>query len=156
MWFLIPVALVAAGIGWGVSKVLDKPPPLDAAPPGGTKPGAPAGAPPATANAAAALAAAKVQAEQAAAAALNAMGIPGLPAAPLPGTGRVDGHGTGVLIEDNTLRPATSNPADPMAAAASAANHMQDEIIKALNTPEGDRTPEQLALLIGVASLPTL
>ncbi len=175
MWLLvIPALAIAAGFGWGVSKVLNKEPPLDAKPPGTPQPGASlpnAGAglglpgSNASANAAAALAAAKVQAEQAAAAALAAAGLaPGL-GFPIPGNPntKVDGHGTGLQVEDPSLiRPPaipggqpTSSTGD-FAAAAAAANKMQDEIIIALNTPEGDRTPEQLALLIGVASLPTL
>jgi hypothetical protein len=48
------------------------------------------------------------------------------------------------------------NPEAATVAAAQAAEILKSEMITALNTPEGDRTPEQTALLLGLGSLPTL
>ncbi len=48
-----------------------------------------------------------------------------------------------------------NNPAAAVQQAAIAAEVAKQEIIAALNTPETDRTPEQAALLSGLASLPT-
>jgi len=120
----------------------------------------------------------------------------------VPGTGTIDGHGTGVLEPGAAMPPLASIPGtgilgpipqpDPIAAAAAAAKVAQQkaqeqaaaaaaaqiaaqqnpnatvaqaalaaetlklQMIDALNTPAGDRTPEQLALLSGLASLPVL
>ena len=48
------------------------------------------------------------------------------------------------------------NPDSTVATATKAAEAVRIQIINALNTPEGDRTPEQLALLSSVAALPVL
>ncbi len=117
-------------------------------------------------------------------------GVPAPPTGPavpglglgLPGTGNVDGHGTGSIdLAPNALDAAAAaqkvmneiaakqaaalaaqqiaqqqGPGGDVAAAAQAAEAIRIQIINALNTPEGDRTPEQLALLSSVAGLPVL
>jgi len=92
------------------------------------------------------------------------------------GLGTVDGHGTGVLQDPSG--PVAGVPLDPQLAAfaqqaaqqiaaqqnpgastaqtAAAAEVLRQQIIAAMNTPQADRTPEEAALLSGVASLPTL
>ncbi len=67
----------------------------------------------------------------------------------IPGTGQVDGKGTGVIPE-----AFAKSPGGVDAAAIAAAENMRMDIVNALNTAEGDRTPEQLALLGFVASVP--
>ena len=90
----------------------------------------------------------------------------------LPGaTPTVDGHGTGVLFTTTDKatqeqeaakaaaelvakqnQPSASSPEGT--AAGLAAEAMKNQIITALNTPQTDRTPEQLALLNSVSALP--
>lgn len=96
-----------------------------------------------------------------------------------PGTGVFDGHGTGVSDQLPTLAQAAQQAAAQQAAAqlaaaaaqqagtkkptvptvadaATAAEDMKNRILAAMNTPEGDRSPEQLALLQNLAGLPVL
>ena len=87
--------------------------------------------------------------------------VPSVIPSTIPGVPVIDGHGTGVIPDFPGGRPSglplPSAPRDPiMEAAKKAANDLQMQIVNALNTKETDRTPEQLALLAGVASLPTL
>lgn len=85
----------------------------------------------------------------------------------LPRAGTVDGHGTGLLTpQADPIAAAAAaaaahlaalqSPGASTAAAAAAAEATRMQIITALNTAEGDRTPEQLALLSSIASLPVL
>ena len=98
----------------------------------------------------------------------------------VPGLGTIDGHGTGVVAGVPVPPVAGLDPNDPnaaailaaatkaaqqiqqqqdpnatTAAAAAAAESIKQQLIAAMNTPATDRTPEQLALLGGLASLPT-
>ncbi len=110
--------------------------------------------------------------------------VAGVPVPPggtaVPGLGTVDGHGTGSLDGDSIAAAAAAalaaqnlasqkaaadaaariaqqqNPGAAGAAAGAAAEAVRIQLITALNTPETDRTPEQLALLDSLASLPTL
>lgn len=95
--------------------------------------------------------------------------VPSVIPSTVPGILVVDGHGTGVLPEGPRLPNMPSGfpgfPSFPgnaptkdsvMDAATRAANDMQLQLIDAMNTAEGDRTPEQLALLATIAQLPTL
>lgn len=95
--------------------------------------------------------------------------IPGAVLPTLPGTGKVDGHGTGLLPDlahraemERAANEAAARiaalqaPGANVASAAAAAEAVRIQIITALNTAEGDRTPEQLALLASISSLPEL
>lgn len=64
----------------------------------------------------------------------------------------VDGHGTGVVLEGQKGIVSSSVKSPETFAAET----VKLQIVEALNTPQGDRTPEQLALLLGVAGLPTV
>ncbi len=68
----------------------------------------------------------------------------------------VDGKGTGIIPEPtaSAAAQAANIVASQQNPAAAAAEVIKLQIAEALNTPEGDRTPEQLALLIGLGSLP--
>lgn len=93
-------------------------------------------------------------------------GVPSIPAPVAPPVAGVpllvDNHGTGVV--DLTQQQAAAaraaallvqgGPQGPGKAAGLAAETVKLQIIDALNTPDGDRTPEQLALLSSLAALP--
>jgi hypothetical protein len=149
MWILLlPAAAIVAGWLYGAHKVAAKAPPL-----------AHDKEPKIDLSAAAASAAVQIAAQK-------GTGL-------LPST-TVDGHGTGVLEPDLIAAAAATEAAKAAAAqaaasqaativaerkapatvadqAATAAEVIRLQTIDALNTPEGDRTPEQLALLLAIA-----
>lgn len=81
-----------------------------------------------------------------------------LPTAPTKGIDPNDPNAAAILAAATLAAQQIARERDPAAstqAAADAAEVVKQQIIAAMNTPAADRSPEELALLSGLSSLPT-